>query len=251
MIEADAITRDGFLGGRLTILQPRDGYRAGMDPVLLAAAVPAVAGESALELGCGTGVAALCLAFRVAGVRVTGVEIQGEYARLARESAALNGLSLDVVEGDATALPAPVRARSFDHVFANPPYFETKSFTEPASPGRARAHAHGDGALEAWIVSGRRRLRPGGCMTLVHRSAALPEILRAMGARFGEIEVIPIASRQERPADRLIVRARKERRGPLVLHPPLIMHDGPLHGADGDDTSAAARAILAEGASLR
>ena len=49
------LTCDDFLGGRLSIWQPRDGYRAGVDPVLLAASVPARAGQSVLELGCGTG----------------------------------------------------------------------------------------------------------------------------------------------------------------------------------------------------
>ena len=53
---ADAdLTDDKFLMGRLRLLQPARGYRAATDPVLLAAACPAVAGESVLDLGCGLG----------------------------------------------------------------------------------------------------------------------------------------------------------------------------------------------------
>ena len=48
-------SHDQFLGGRLMVAQPKTGYRAGVDPVLLAASVPAVRGESVLELGCGVG----------------------------------------------------------------------------------------------------------------------------------------------------------------------------------------------------
>src|SRR3546814_8190614 len=48
-----AITEDAFLGGRVKLRQPEVGYRAAIDPVLLAAAVPAVAGERVADLGCG------------------------------------------------------------------------------------------------------------------------------------------------------------------------------------------------------
>ena len=49
-------TADEFLGGKLLIKQPRNGYRAGIDPVLLAASVNAKAKQTVLELGCGVGV---------------------------------------------------------------------------------------------------------------------------------------------------------------------------------------------------
>lgn len=65
--DSDLHSHDQFLGGRLMVAQPKTGYRAGVDPVLLAASVPAVRGESVLELGCGVGVASLCLAARVPG----------------------------------------------------------------------------------------------------------------------------------------------------------------------------------------
>ena len=94
MFAEDALTADRFLDGRLTILQPKDGYRAAMDPVLLAAAIPAKAGERALELGCGAGVASLCLARRVPGLHVTGLEVQAAYADLARRNAEANGIAL-------------------------------------------------------------------------------------------------------------------------------------------------------------
>ena len=123
MFDAVDLTDDGFLGGRLRVLQPRLGYRAATDPVLLAAAVPVRAGQSVLELGCGAGVAALCLLVRVPGVRVAGLERQAGYADLARRNAARNALSLTVEDGDLAAMPPALRAAAFDHVIVNPPYF--------------------------------------------------------------------------------------------------------------------------------
>jgi SAM-dependent methyltransferase len=107
-----ATTADGFLGGRLLIHQPVAGYRAGTDAVLLAAAVPARAGDRVLELGCGVGTAALCLMARVPGLSVTGVERQPDYADLARRNASENGLPLQVVTADLARLPAGCAARA-------------------------------------------------------------------------------------------------------------------------------------------
>ena len=98
-IFADAdLTCNDFLGGRVRLYQPVKGYRAGVDPVLLAAAVPARAGDHVLELGCGAGQALLCLAARVPGLRLTGVELQAAYADLARRNGALNGQGVHVID---------------------------------------------------------------------------------------------------------------------------------------------------------
>ncbi|MCZ8088489.1 MAG: methyltransferase, partial [Rhodobacteraceae bacterium] len=93
MFPDDALSDDKFLMGRLRLLQPVKGYRAATDPVLLAAACPARAGETVLDLGCGAGAAGLCLATRVPGVVLAGLEVQPEYADLARRNADRNGVA--------------------------------------------------------------------------------------------------------------------------------------------------------------
>ena len=241
-----ALTCDGFLGGRLSIHQPRDGYRAGVDPVFLAAAVPARAGQAVLELGCGAGVASLCLAARVPGLRLTGVEVQPDYADLARRNAAENGLTLDVITADLTALPDGLRAQSFDHVIANPPYFPPGR-TPARDAGRQRALAETT-PLARWIDVATKRLAPGGRLTLIQRADRLPDLARATDTRLGAIEVRPLAPRQGRAARLVLYSALKGGGGPPILHAPLILHDGPRHMRDGDDYSAAARAVLRDGA---
>ena len=90
MTEAAAVTSDTLLGGRVALQQPAVGYRVAIDPVLLAAAVPASPGERALDVGCGVGAGTLCLASRVGGLHVTGIEVERSLAQLASENAALN-----------------------------------------------------------------------------------------------------------------------------------------------------------------
>jgi tRNA1(Val) A37 N6-methylase TrmN6 len=232
-----ATTDDVFLGGALTVLQPASGYRAGIDAVLLAAAVPleARAGAQVLDAGAGVGVAGLCLARRVAGARVTLLEIEPRLAALARENARRNGLDARcrIVVGDIAGPAADLTAcgvvpESYDLAMANPPFGIEGQGRPPADALRARAHEMPAGALEDWMRGIVRALRPGGRMIMIHRADALPGLLAAMSPRFGGIVVRPIHPYAESPAIRVLVSGQKGSRAPLVLAPALV-----LHGPDG------------------
>lgn len=238
----EALRPDHFLGGRVAALQPVQGYRSSTDAVFLAAAVPAQSGQSVLDLGCGSGVAGLCLVARVPGVLVTGVELQPEYAALA----ALNGLN--VVVADLVDLPANLRAQSFDHVMANPPYFDALD-TGAQDAGRDVAQRETT-PLPLWIDCGLRRLAPRGLITLIHRAEKLPELLAALSGRAGDIRVKPLLPRMGRAAGRVIVQARKGAHGPFCLLPGLVVHEGPTHDGDRDSFTQMASDILRGGKPL-
>jgi len=242
------LSRDVFLGGRLTILQPKRGYRAATDPVLLAAAVAARPGQAVLELGCGAGVALLALGWRVPGLALAGVERQEDYAELARRNAAHNAISAEIFSADLTGLPQTLRGRSFDHVLANPPYYLPQA---PAAqdPGRAAALRE-ETPLAEWVDAGLRRLKSGGYLTMIHLAERLPAILAALEARAGAVAVRPLAAREGRTAGRVLVQARKGARSPFRLLAPLVLHAGPVHAGDHDDFTPEAQAILRDGASL-
>lgn len=246
---AEALTRDAFLGGRVMAWQPAQGFRAGVDSVMLAAGVPARPGQSVLELGCGAGVAALCLAARVPGLRLTGVELQAGYAALAARNGTEAGIAFEVATADLRALPAPLRRRAFDHVMANPPFFDRRRSREADDPGREVAHG-GPTPLADWVNVAARRLGSGGWFTLIQRIERLPEVLGALDHRLGSVTVLPLAGRAGRRADRFVLRARKGGRAPFRLAAPLILHDGPRHLQDGEDYSAIARAVLRDAAAL-
>ncbi len=244
-----ALTRDAFLGGRVSAWQPRDGYRAGVDPVLLAASVPARAGDQVLELGCGVGVASLCLAVRVGGLRLFGIERQPQYAELARRNGGAAQIDLTVHTADLAALPPALRAMSFDHVFANPPYFEAGDGTRAQDQGRETAMRE-ETPLSAWIDTARARLKPKGWLTLIQSIARLPDCLAHLSEGFGSISALPLAARAGRAPSRVLIRARKGGRAPFVLLPALALHAGDKHEQDGEDFTDLARAILRDGAAL-
>ena len=244
---ADAdLTRDAFLGGRVMAWQPIAGYRAATDPVLLAAAVEARAGQSVLELGCGVGVASLCLAARVPGVVLTGVERNPDYAELARRNA---GTTMQVVTADLAHLPAALRQQSYDHVIANPPYFPPGGGTPARDAGREGALRE-ETPLEQWTGTAARRLKPRGWLTMIHDARRAPQILAALMPDFGAIALRPLTPRAGRAATRVLIRARKGAGTPFALLDPLILHDGPAHTGDGDDFTDGTRAVLRDGAAI-
>lgn len=229
---------DTFLDGRVKVWQPEFGLRSGLDAVMLAAAVPAQAGQSALELGAGVGTASLCLLARVAGLAVTGVECDRDLASTAAANAAMNGVDAEFVAADIFALPAELK-RDFDHVFANPPFHGEGQL----SPDERRAAALMDGGqLGDWLKLGLQRTVSDGFFTVILRSDRLNEALAALPAK--GISVFPLWPRAGVAAKRVIVQARKGSRAPFSLLPGLV-----LHRQDGSWTEEA-DAVLRRGSAL-
>lgn len=236
---------DSLLGGKVRILQPENGYRTAIDPVLLAAATPSVAGR-VLDAGAGVGAASLCYAVRVPGARVTGLELQPELTALARENVVRNGLEdrVEVLEGDLLHPPEVFAEGGFDHVMANPPYMPSDRGGPPPDPSKAAAMVEGEADLAAWIDFCIRMVAPKGSVTMVHRADRLDELLSLFRARAGGIVIVPLWPGRDRPAKRVIVRARRDVRTPLRLTAGLTLHD-----ADGNYTEEA-MAVLREGEAL-
>lgn len=239
MHEGDAFptTEDHFLGGRVVIRQPKDGYRAGSDPMFLAASVPGKAGDRVLDLGCGVGTASLALLARLDGIHVTGLELQPELAGLARFNAERNGFAdrFTVVEGCLATPPSLIRGQGFDHVITNPPWYEAGTIQAPSAESKAIGHMEGELDLAEWLRAATRYLKPKGRLFVVHRADRLGDILAGLKPlKVGEIRVFPLWPKPGRAATRVVVAARKDARTPLEVLPGLL-----LHSPDGGYTERA------------
>jgi len=234
------VTEDRFLNGRIRVRQTADGFRSGLDAVMLAAAVPEGEDGAVLELGAGAGTAGLCLAARVSSYRVTGIEIDAALAELANANAHANGMETRVrfIAADAFHLPQDLK-REFTHVFSNPP-FHGEGMAAPDA-GRRRA-LQDEGRLQDWLETGAKRTVSGGTFTAIIRADRLGEALAVLPAT--GVILFPLWPRAGEPAKRVILQLRKGSGAPLAVLPGLV-----LHGADGRFTPEA-DAVLRDGASL-
>ncbi|MBI1264025.1 MAG: methyltransferase [Alphaproteobacteria bacterium] len=222
MSAAGPLTQDRILGGQLLLTQTADGYRAGLDAILLAAAVRLAPGARAAEFGCGPGAALLCVAHACPGAQLTGVELDPCAAALARGNAAANGLEgrVEIVEADALAWRADA---PLDAVFFNPPYFDDPAALRAPKPGKQAAWISA-APLSDWIAAGLKRLRPGGSLVFIHRADRLGEALGALQGK-ASAAVLPIHPRAQAPAKRILIEARAGGRAPLAVLAPLVLHE--------------------------
>jgi tRNA1Val (adenine37-N6)-methyltransferase len=234
-----------FLDGRVKIAQPESGFRSGLDAVMLAAAVPAQTGQTALELGAGAGTASLCLLARVPGLVLTGVEIDKSLAALAGDNAAANEMRADFLCADIFALP-PELKRDFDQVFCNPPFHGEGQI----SPNEMRATALMDqGRLEEWLRIGLQRTISGGFFTAILRADRLNQALATLPEK--GVAVFPLWPKVGESAKRVMVQVRKGSNAPFALLPGLVLHQ--VNGAwtpEADDVLRRGNALALTGGRL-
>ncbi len=245
---SDETSSDSLLGGRIMFNQFLSGYRAAIDPVLLAASVDAQPGERVLDLGCGSGAACLCLAARLASVSIDGLELNEPMAQLARQNVLANDFQdrLTIIDGDIADPPPAITAEPYDHIMANPPYMPSSAGNQPRDQGKLVATVEGAAGLDIWIDLAWRLLRHKATLTLVHRADRLGDILVGLHKRFGGVVVFPLwpGGGGHHPARRVIVRAIKNSRAPLYLSPGLVLH------LDDGEYSSKTQGILRHGDAL-
>jgi tRNA1(Val) A37 N6-methylase TrmN6 len=239
---ADGLTEDRWLGGRLTLVQPKRGHRVGTDAALLVAAAGAAEGRI-VDVGAGVGAVGLALAERSPLASVDLVEIDPELAALAESNAKRNGLETRARVLRLDALNSRERREAgltelANCVVTNPPFFDAHAVRASPDAGKARAHvlagAEASATLADWIQACAAMLAPGGCFVMIHRPDALGAILAGIGGRLGGLTLLPVHPAIGASAHRLLVSGVKGSKAPLRLAPGLV-----LHGADGRLTAEA------------
>jgi tRNA1(Val) A37 N6-methylase TrmN6 len=189
-----------FFDGKVRVDQPKTGYRAGNDAILLAASLTGKPGTRFLDLGCGSGIVMRLADHRLPGCQFVGTEKDPDMLKLARHNSS-DQENIEIMDGDVGAFPKNLHLR-FDQVVSNPPYFDD---------------------LNAVRMS--KAMKPRGTGTLIYRADGLEKILHSLFGQAGNIRILPIHSHENEPAKRIIIQFRKGVKSESAILPPLIMHD--------------------------
>jgi len=234
-------TLESLFGGRLQILQKKKGYRYTIDSVLLAHFVEPKKGERILELGAGSGVISLLLAFRNPGVRVTGLELQAELADMAGRSISMNGLEgrVSIFQGDVRNAAELMEARSQDVAVFNPPY--RKMGSGKVNPGREKALARHElaGSIADFLKAAYYALEPGGRACLIYPCSRMAEAIHRM--REEKMEPKRLRMVHSRPGSRgdfILVEGIKGGGEEMAVLPPLFVYQ------EGEGYSAEMEALF-------
>ncbi len=222
----DSFSQDYILGNRILIKQPEQGYRVGIDPIILASAVQTSAGDTVLDIGSGVGTAALCLATRVPNIKVAGIEQQRNLVRFAADNVRLNNLQdrVEIIYGDLLSPPPRLAGGTFSHVMANPPYFEHEHSRVSPYEVKASSNHEGEATLEQWVRFCLLMVKPKGTVTFVYRVERIDELMNHFYGKLGDIQIMPLWPSYQKPAKLVIIRGIKNGQGSTKLLPGLSLH---------------------------
>lgn len=222
-----ATSHDSIYQGKWLLEQPLKGYRFGTDAMVLAASVQAKPAEKVLELGCGVGAVLLAVHSRLPDVFLTGVERENDYVELAKRNILHNNVSrrVSVFKGDIQNSMTMHSLGYFDHVIANPPYFETGKHSAPAVAIRRAARQHDPDALGQWLQAANRVLKPKGTVTLIHPSEKLDDLMTGLKKFCGGIRIFPLWPQTGKPCKRLVIQGVKGSKAPSTLCAGMVMHE--------------------------
>lgn len=250
------VSENTILDGRISLLQPKTGYRASIDALFLAASVSINPEDepkskafsshphSVLDIGTGAGSALLACASRLPSISGVGLEFQRDMVRLANQNIVKNGFQdrLEVMQGDLLVPPPRLAAGSFSHVMANPPYYESQAAVESPRDTKALSNHDNGITLDKWVDFAFRMLKPKGYASFVFTAARFDDLMACLYGRFGEITFFPLWPKQGREAKRVIIRARKNVKCNARILPGMVVHD-----EAGEYTSEAKNILLNAG----
>lgn len=221
----DSISIDYLLNKKVKMCQKKDAYHTSSDAVLVASLVDKVPNDALiLDVGSGTGGISLCLAYRFKNAKIKGLEIQKDLVCCANESIHLNKfLNLEYITHDITTKKAPFPFCSCDIVITNPPY-NSKETLPSTNESKKTAHIGDHVDLKEWLSFCVKMLKPKGILYLINRVDNLPQILEILTSKkMGDLHIIPVYSLENEPANRIMIKAKKDSKAPIQILPPLTV----------------------------
>lgn len=216
------------------IIQNQDGFKFGLDSVLLTSFAIIRNGDRVLDMGTGSGVIPILLEAKTKGGHFTGLELQSDVADMAARSVILNELQdkLDIICGDIREIKTIFNRRIFDVVTSNPPYMTVKEGLISETEKKAISRTEVCCKLEDVIAGAAAVLKDKGRFYMVHRPNRLGEIISLMVAnRFSVRNIRFVYPREDAEANTVLIEGIWNGKTETILESPCI-----VFGSDGKYT---------------
>jgi tRNA1Val (adenine37-N6)-methyltransferase len=212
----------------LQLIQPRDGYRYSLDPLLLCAfAGERVKGKSAIDLGSGCGIIPLVMTCHYGASRGVGVELQPAMARLAERNIALNnsGPAVSILHDDILNLRKQFPVSSFDLVLSNPPFRNPGTGRTSPRAGRDIARHETTAGLQDFLAAAKYLVKPAGSIFFVYHPSRLQEFMAAAAEQKLAVARLRMVHGTVGAEARIfLAELKKGRKSDLVVEPPLLIY---------------------------
>ncbi len=222
-------TIDNILNGKISIIQLKYGFRFGFDAVFLAAFVNGFLQHKKkrdvllADVGSGVGTISLIVAYKNEKIKLTAIENNNQYLKLAEENVLNNKLQkqINVLNSDIFNINKAL-FNTFDIVVSNPPFYkEYKNRSKNKLENYAKVMKN----LEQWINSSVNLLKSKGVIFLIITSEILDLVLHHLRVKTGSFKIFPFWPNYKKSSKRIIIVARKDVAGSTELMSGLKLYN--------------------------
>lgn len=211
-------TDDSILNGKILLRQPKKGYRVAIDPIILASFIEPTDNQEILDVGCGVGAISLILKSKNRSAKITAIDIDENMCELCRYNSEKNSLELDVKNIAIENMP---RENLYDFVVTNPPFFSKGSSRVSVTKELANFETM---ELSEWISLCLNLLKNKGIFSIIHDASRIGDILAVIKGHAGAAEIIPIFSKENKEAIRVIVKCIKGNFSKTKMRRGIVIH---------------------------
>lgn len=209
----------------MEIIQKKEGFRFGVDAIILSNFVELANKSNVLEIGTGTGIISLLLSNSYPNAKISAVEIQENMADMAGRSVFYNKLenNITVINKDIKELES---SSSFDYIVSNPPYMPIKQGKISSNKIKAISRHEIKLNLKDLLIEGKRLLKVGGSLSIIYRTNRFYELLNLLETySFSPKRLRFIYSKEGSESILFMIELVKAKKTPLSILEPLYIFD--------------------------
>ncbi len=213
----------------LKIIQNKDGFKFGIDSILLSDFSKNIKNNSTvLDIGTGTGIISILLSSKTNAKKIIGIEVQEEVADMARRSVKLNNLEnkINIINDNINNVEKYLKKNSIDVVVTNPPYQKNNTGLKSENKKNLISRHEVECTLEDIISKSYNVLKDKGEFYMVHRPERLVDILYLMRKlKIEPKELQFIYPKYKEKANLILIKGVKNANEFLKIKNPLIIYN--------------------------